>query len=197
MATFADRLVSLRKERGLVQPDLAKLLGKSRSSIQGYETEGKEPPFETLCFLAEYFGVTTDYLLGRSDSRTNEDTVFANDTRHFSETYAALPNDLRQTVASAFDSFYVLLSRDMKLRCEERLSLYSELLLLLQRSRADIRNRIESSSAVDALFLSDIMAMQSDLKNQVSVLLDRLMQADMGVASSGREKGRESKRVAG
>lgn len=67
MQKFSNRLISLRKERSLTQEDLAKIIHKKRSTVSGYETEGKEPDLETVCFLAKYFGVSTDYLLGHSD----------------------------------------------------------------------------------------------------------------------------------
>lgn len=66
---FPQRLASLRKERGLTQTDLAVILERGRSTISGYEVEGKEPSLTTLCFLACYFGVSTDYLLGISDKQ--------------------------------------------------------------------------------------------------------------------------------
>jgi len=183
MKSFSNRLIALRKERDMTQADLAKAIEKTRSTVSGYETEGKEPDYPTLCFLAEYFGVTTDYLLGVSNVRTHNDAVFVNDTRQFSSTYEDLPAPLKTSVASAFDSFYCLLSRDMKLRREERLTLYAELFALLQKARADIRNKIETGPASDPAYLSGLMAAQSDLKNGVAVLLDQLMQADMGAAS--------------
>ena len=52
MQKFSTRLVSLRKERGMTQEELAKALNKKRSTYSGYETEGKEPDLETVCILA-------------------------------------------------------------------------------------------------------------------------------------------------
>ena len=69
MQKFSNRLISLRKEHGLTQEGLAKIIGKTRSTVSGYETEGKEPELETICLLAHYFGVTTDYLLGLTEER--------------------------------------------------------------------------------------------------------------------------------
>ena len=52
MQKFSNRLISLRKEQNLTQEDLAKVIQKKRSTVSGYETEDKEPDFETICFLA-------------------------------------------------------------------------------------------------------------------------------------------------
>lgn len=184
MQKFSNRLISLRKERGLTQEDLAKLINKKRSTVSGYETEGKEPDLETVCVFAKYFGVSTDYLLGNSDERNHVETVFYNDKVNFERHFKSLPAELRPVVAKCFDSFYLLLGRDMQLSRPERLRIYEELLHTLQSLRADIRKAIEASggAVTDPVALSDLMAMQSQLKNEVSALLDKLMQADMEIA---------------
>ena len=69
MDKFSERLVALRKEKDLTQAEFARLCGKQRTTVSGYETEGKEPDFALLCQMADYFGVTTDYLLGLSNQR--------------------------------------------------------------------------------------------------------------------------------
>lgn len=184
MQNFSNRLTALRKERGLTQEDMAKIISKKRSTVSGYETEGKEPDLDTVCFLANYFGVSTDYLLGHSDQRNHVEQVFFNDTVNFERHFKKMPAELRPIVSKCFDSFYLLLSRDMQLSRPERLRVYEELLHVLQSQRADIRKAIEASggAVTDPVALSDLMAMQSQLKNAVSALLDKLMQADMEIA---------------
>ena len=184
MNTVSARLIALRKERQMTQSDLAKAIHKTRSTVSGYETEGKEPDYEMLCSLAEYFGVSTDYLLGIDDCRTHSEAVFINDTRNFKRHYDGLPPLVKQTVAKMYDSFYVLLSRDMAKNNEERLALYSDLFSLLQDSRAKIRNAIDScgGQVTDPLLLSDLMNLQNSLKNEVCAVLDKLMQADIDTA---------------
>lgn len=193
MQSFSNRLIALRKERDMTQTELAKATYIQRSTLSGYETEGKEPNFETLCSLADYFGVTTDYLLGRSNARTNNDAVFVNDTRNFAESYNQAPSNIKAIIAACFDSFYLLLSRDVKRQKVRRLSLYSELMEIIEKRRATIRNSLESGDRSDPLFLSTLITEQNNFKNEVSVVLDKLMQADMGVnaqttsdVSSGR-----------
>ena len=184
MSKFSDRLISLRKELGLTQEALSAAIHKKRSTYSGYETEGKEPDIETICLFAKYFGVTTDYLLGFSNERTNTERVFYNDNVNFERHFNEMPERLRPVVAKCFDSFYLLLDRDMRLGRDERLGLYQELFQTLQRLRADIRNRINAvgGSVADPVALSDLVALQSQLKNEVSSLLDQLMQADMEIA---------------
>lgn len=69
MLSFADTLKSIRKEKNVTQEELAKVLNMKRTSISGYETGRKEPDFKTLSEIADYFNVSTDYLLGRSAVR--------------------------------------------------------------------------------------------------------------------------------
>lgn len=95
MQKFSNRLISLRKEHGLTQEELAKIIKKTRSSVSGYETEGKEPDLETVCLMANYFGVSTDYLLGYSDRPSHTEDVFYNDTVNFKKHFENLPADMR------------------------------------------------------------------------------------------------------
>nr|WP_319488491.1 helix-turn-helix transcriptional regulator [uncultured Caproiciproducens sp.] len=67
--TFAKRLKSIRTERGLTQQKVADGVGIHRSLLTYYERGENEPSAHTLCSMADYFGVTTDYLLGRTDRR--------------------------------------------------------------------------------------------------------------------------------
>ena len=68
MAHFSDRLKLLRRERNLSQMELARQLGcVSKSSVNMYERGEREPSFETLEAIADYFNVDLDYLLGKSD----------------------------------------------------------------------------------------------------------------------------------
>lgn len=184
MKVFSQRLIALRKERELTQADLAKAVHKTRSTISGYETEGKEPDYEMLCSLARFFSVSVDYLLGVEDCRNHSDVVFINDSVNFKKHYDDMPPALRYKVAQMYDSFYLLLSRDMLKQNETRLDLYSKLFNVLQSSRAKIKNTIDSCAgqATEPLLLSEIMSMQNTLKNEVSALLDNLIQADIDAA---------------
>lgn len=64
---FAQRLKSLRKNKKLTQSDMANMLGITRQGYAKYENDESEPDLATIDKLAEFFNVTTDYLLGRSD----------------------------------------------------------------------------------------------------------------------------------
>ena len=61
---FKDRLKQLRKQAKLQQKELGEQIGLSANAISMMETGNRETSFEKLVMLAEYFHVSTDYLLG-------------------------------------------------------------------------------------------------------------------------------------
>ena len=69
MNKFPERLRQLRDEREVSQAKVAKVLGISRYSVYSYEKAKSAPTLDGLVILADYFDVTVDYLLGRSDIR--------------------------------------------------------------------------------------------------------------------------------
>lgn len=64
MNIFAQRLLELRKERRISQAKLAKDIGVSCSLICYWETSRAEPTASNIVKIANYFGVSADYLLG-------------------------------------------------------------------------------------------------------------------------------------
>lgn len=67
---FANRLRELRMSKGLSQGDLASKLGVSKSRISMYEVGSRQPDFEMLEKIADYFNVDIDYLLGKENVST-------------------------------------------------------------------------------------------------------------------------------
>ncbi|WP_371377446.1 helix-turn-helix domain-containing protein [Sporomusa aerivorans] len=67
MPSFGERLSHLRKSRKLKAEDLADAVGVKRRIIFMYEKNESKPSFEVLISFAEYFDVSLDYLVGRSD----------------------------------------------------------------------------------------------------------------------------------
>ena len=63
MPNFSRTLASLRKAKGLTQQELSKILGLSSSSISMYERGEREPSFETMEALADFFNVDMNYLM--------------------------------------------------------------------------------------------------------------------------------------
>lgn len=65
MAKFGELLSELRQDHGMTQKELAKVLYVSDGTISNYENGVHYPDVEKLMDIADFFGVTTDYLLGR------------------------------------------------------------------------------------------------------------------------------------
>lgn len=67
MDIFSKRLHELRKENRISQEELAAAIGTTKSTISKYEHGTIEPTLSVIKKLADYFSVTTDYLLCQSD----------------------------------------------------------------------------------------------------------------------------------
>lgn len=70
-----DNLKAARKKSGKTQKEVAEGIGIGQGTYKNYETGAREPNGETLVAIANYFGVTTDYLLGRPDAKEPVDPI--------------------------------------------------------------------------------------------------------------------------
>lgn len=67
---FGDILKQLRKSHGMTQAELGSRIGLSKAVVSKYENSMGYPTFDVLIRIADYFGVTTDYLLGVANGKT-------------------------------------------------------------------------------------------------------------------------------
>ena len=72
---FGELLAKLRKEKGILQKELATYLNVTVATISNYEKGVHSPDYETLVKLADFFDVSTDYLLQRTDYRASINTL--------------------------------------------------------------------------------------------------------------------------
>ena len=72
---LGDRLKKIRKEKNLRQIDLASSLGLAQTTIANYEQGTRFPNEKTLSQIADFFNVSLDYLLGRSDTLVNNEDI--------------------------------------------------------------------------------------------------------------------------
>ena len=77
MASFAERLRELRIDKDAGQKEVGAIIGVSDSSIRKYESGERTPGPESIVKLADFFGVSTDYLLGRTDQKKSPVTIAA------------------------------------------------------------------------------------------------------------------------
>lgn len=71
MVTLAQRLEALRTEKGLTRPALSTALGLPRNAMEKFETGRQTPTKEQQAKIAQYFGVSVEYLRGESDDPTS------------------------------------------------------------------------------------------------------------------------------
>lgn len=92
MDTFKDRIKLLRNESNLSQYTLSQKIGSSQKIIDYWEKGASEPKAHFIIQLADYFGVSCDYLLGREDDFGN-----INVNSDLNEDEKLLLNAFRQT----------------------------------------------------------------------------------------------------
>lgn len=81
--TFGKRLLQLRESRSLDQIQLGEILNLSRSTISAYEQDKRSPSPDTIILIANYFKVSTDFLL-KGEVKNEEDEI-QSETKAFLE----------------------------------------------------------------------------------------------------------------
>ena len=107
----SEKIRALRESKGLSQDQLAKEIGVDRTTIVKYESGGSKPT-RSLQKLADYFGVSTDYLLGRDAAPAGRPApeltgkaLTPEESKHL-EKYRALDEDGREAVDNTLDFEY-------------------------------------------------------------------------------------------
>ena len=72
MLFLNENIKKLRVAQGLNQVEFAKILSVTKQCVSNWENDNVVPSIDMLCKIADFFGVSTDYLLGRSDKRVIE-----------------------------------------------------------------------------------------------------------------------------
>ena len=109
MAQLGEILAELRQERGMTQKELGQVLCVSAGTISNYEKGVQLPDADKLIILADYFHVSTDYLLGRTRLRETQSDfqkkILENKMAFNAfNTFLKLPKDLQQSVAHILSS---------------------------------------------------------------------------------------------
>lgn len=104
------RIKELRIKKGLSQQQLGEIVGVTKVSVCGYENGSRVPSLETFEQMAELFGTTTDYLLGREvflkDSNTREiigtmsedDINLISELKHYNSLYTKITKDIKRSI---------------------------------------------------------------------------------------------------
>ena len=103
MFAFAKRLKVLRAEKGITQADIAQYLEVSQQTVGSWENEKSTPKFDMLLKIADYFNVSTDYLLGREGHNVS----LSEEQKKLLYTFDSLKKDAKETVWTMLNSLQV------------------------------------------------------------------------------------------
>jgi len=95
---YSERLKELRKNKKLTQKEVAEKIGVARTTYAMYEQNRREPDNETFQKIADFFNVTTDYLLGRTD----DPTMTAKDEKDIAKRMEKIKEDLANNGGLSF-----------------------------------------------------------------------------------------------
>jgi transcriptional regulator with XRE-family HTH domain len=105
MNALGERISILRKQKGLSQTELAKLVDISYAQIGRYETKGAQPPAEILKKIADVLDTTTDFLIsGDKDEKAKATLNDAELLQQFKEV-DKMNNEDKSTIKKLIDAF--------------------------------------------------------------------------------------------
>lgn len=108
------RLKDLRTQKGLSQKEVAEYLGISQPAYANYERQAREADYDTLKKLSDFFDVSVDYILGRTEQKQNDITFDDFAYAMYNES-KELTDDQKAMVLSMAKSFKEQLEKDGKL----------------------------------------------------------------------------------
>jgi transcriptional regulator with XRE-family HTH domain len=113
MATFKDRFKELRLEKGLTLKDMGNILDLSESNMSMYEAGKRQPKgAEDFIKIANFFGVSLDYLMGRTDEKTN--IIVKNKDFEYEADKSILEAEKTKKIKDKLKEMLELLSEDEK-----------------------------------------------------------------------------------
>jgi transcriptional regulator with XRE-family HTH domain len=92
---FGKRLKQLREDNDLRQEDVGKIVNVEKSTVSQWESGKRTPDVETIMKLADYFNVSIDYILGKTDIRTPIETIAAHRS---DDPMSELPEEARKSL---------------------------------------------------------------------------------------------------
>lgn len=181
---FSERLKELRNKLNISQYKLAKDLNLSRSAISAYELNKRQPDFEMLEKMADYFNVSIDYLIGRSNSKTYDEHVFHSDFESLSEKLENANPETRKIVVNILDKIFLSVFSPLHEDNLELLSYLHDIYNCIYALNSSLSsncknislNKMLEINAVEALDLKEKLKILSKYKNDLNILLDDLFE---------------------
>ena len=94
MKSLGSKIKELREKKNCTQTELGKKVGVGKTTISNYETDYSTPDIETIGLIADFFNVSTDFLLGRTENPDEE----------ISDTHYYINDDAREMAQEIFDN---------------------------------------------------------------------------------------------
>ena len=113
---FYIRLENLIEERDLTQKQLSMDLHIASSTLNGYVNNNREPDFATLVRFAQYFNVSTDYLLGLSNEKKPAPSSLSPQEGALVHLYRALPSERQELIVEQAKFYQYLEAKQRKAR---------------------------------------------------------------------------------
>lgn len=119
---FAKRLSGLRKEMGISQYKLAELLGYSRGLIGNYEQGSRQPDYDTLINLCNFFKVTVDYMIGNSELKgcdsCKREIFLESEEKELLNLYRKLPDKYKYQITGEINGILKTLNEKVEIPLE-------------------------------------------------------------------------------
>ncbi|MFJ7920517.1 helix-turn-helix domain-containing protein [Lysinibacillus fusiformis] len=182
---FGERLRFLRKELDYSLRKMADELEISFSALGKYERNEHQPDFDTLEKLADYFDVSIDWLLARTDLRTYDEMVFYDDVNHLAEKLTTLDSKKRKLIVNIIDQLYLIINSSID---DDRS------LVILKKIVGElffIQNGIENYKFEKLLDIDNpvsLLDFMSNHKNEMNNLLDEFLKIHLEKIAERKQK---------
>ncbi|WP_324728750.1 helix-turn-helix domain-containing protein [Lysinibacillus fusiformis] len=182
---FGERLRFLRKELDYSLRKMADELEISFSALGKYERNEHQPDFDTLEKLADYFDVSIDWLLARTDLRTYDELVFYDDVNHLAEKLTTLDSKKRKLIVNIIDQLYLIINS----------SIDDDRSLVIMKKIIDqlffMQNGLENYKFEKLLDINNpvsVLDFMSNHKNEMNNLLDAFLKIHLEKIAERKQK---------
>lgn len=165
MKIFSERLKQARIDKGIRQYQLAKLVYPDNPShnISHYESTNREPDLEHLCRMADVLDCTTDYLLGRTESKNPIKQDFLEASTQFKDRYDNLDNHSKLLISTIFNCLYQMLNSAIINKNTEQIKSIYDIVECLNRSQNELTRALENTHGnIPPLTLINIQKTMTD-----------------------------------
>ena len=117
---FRLRLKELREKAGYSQYAFADVFHVSQSAIASWEAGTREPKFATMMRLADFFNVSVDYLLGRTDDTNPNQQTSNSDDKELDQKFLKLLSDIESLSPSQQEKFMDMMASTLSLLQDQK-----------------------------------------------------------------------------